>query len=89
MTRADIGEVLAEEEAPLGARKLLHQGRLKHPAVQNKSEGLQRGYRVTWSDLDEVLAGEEAPLGAWKLLHQGRLKRPAVQNEFEGHWRGY
>ena len=84
MTRSDLDEVLAEEEAPLRARKLLHQGRLKCPAVLNEFGGLWRDYGVTWIDLNEVQAEEEVPLGARKLLHQGRLKRPPVLNEFEG-----
>ena len=81
--------MLAEDEARLGAGKLLHQGRLKHPAVQNGFEGHWRGYRVTRSNLDEVLAEDEAPLSARKLLHQGRSKYPIVQNELEGLRQGY
>ena len=42
MTWSALDQVRAEEEAPLGARKLLHQGRLKRPPVLNEFEGLYR-----------------------------------------------
>ena len=42
--RGVLDEVLAEEEAPPGGGKLLHQGHLNRPAAQNECEGQRRGY---------------------------------------------